>query len=238
MQHYLLLVLEAPLLAFGAEAVDARGVVGDFPAASMLTGLLANALGWHRTDRQALARLQERLRFAARIDRQGERLTDFQTAHIARSDQGWTTRGGPESRTGGVGTYTAPHIRRRDYDADKRVLVALHLMRPDEAPTLKQLADSLRSPVRPLFLGRKSCLPARPVFEALVEAADILTALAAGPDAMDGARVMLPGDMEARDGDERRTVTDHRNWLSGVHGGSRAVLIRRLPAQPDSEAGR
>jgi len=230
-----LLVLEAPLLAFGAEAVDARGVVGDFPAASMLTGLLANALGWRRSDRNALARLQERLRFAARIDRTGERMTDFQTAQLAQSDQGWTTRGAPEGRAGGAGTYKAPHIRWRDYDADKRVVVALCLVPEDEPPTPGQLADALRSPARPLFLGRKSCLPARPVFEALIEAADVLAAFAAGPSAAGEARLMLPGDMEAHDDDERRMVTDQRDWLSGVHGGSRAVLIRHLPAEAPDE---
>jgi hypothetical protein len=93
MADYLRLVLEAPLVAFGGETVDARGVIADFPAASMLTGLLANALGWRRGDRDALARLQARLRYAARIDRDGTRLTDFQTAQLGRNDQGWTTRG-------------------------------------------------------------------------------------------------------------------------------------------------
>jgi CRISPR system Cascade subunit CasD len=231
MQRYLLLMLEGPLLAFGAEAVDAYGVVGDFPAASMLTGLLANALGWRRGDREALARLQTRLHFAARIDREGERLTDFQTAQIGKSDRGWTTHGVPEGRAGGAGTYASPHIRRRDYDADKQVLVAVHLSPENEEPTLEQLSVALHSPARPIFLGRKSCVPSRPVFEALVEANDILAALAAGPRTTGETRVMLPGDAEAQIGDERRLVTDHRNWLSGVHGGSRAVLIRRLPAQ-------
>jgi CRISPR system Cascade subunit CasD len=82
MADYLRLVLEAPLLAFGGETVDARGVVADFPGASMLTGLLANALGWRRGDRDALARLQARLCYGARIDRDGTRLTDFQTAQL------------------------------------------------------------------------------------------------------------------------------------------------------------
>ena len=45
MQH-MILALEAPLMAFGGETVDNYGVVRSFPAASMLTGLLANALGW------------------------------------------------------------------------------------------------------------------------------------------------------------------------------------------------
>jgi CRISPR-associated protein Cas7/Cse4/CasC subtype I-E len=66
----LLLVLEGPMLSFGVEMVDARGPVGDFPAASLLTGMLGNALGWRRSDSDRLGALQQRLRFAARIDRE------------------------------------------------------------------------------------------------------------------------------------------------------------------------
>lgn len=227
--RHLLLVLEGPLLAFGREAVDARGVVGDFPAASMLTGLLANALGWRRGDRAALAALQARLRFAARIEREGARITDFQTAQLCKDDRGWTTRGVPEGRDGGAQTYQSPHIRRRDYDADKCVTVALRLEPADEPPTLDDLAAALRVPARPLFLGRKPCLPERPLFEALVEAPDLLAALPAPAGA---ARVLLPDGEVAERHDERRLITDRRDWISGVHGGQRTVLIRHLPGPP------
>lgn len=228
--RHLLLVLEGPLLAFGAEMVDARGVIGDFPATSMLTGLLANALGWRRSDRASLAALQTRLRFAARIEREGERIMDFQTAQLGKDDRGWTTRGAPEGRDGGAQTYQSPHIRRRDYDADKCVTVALRLEPADEAPTLDDLAAALRAPARPLFLGRKPCLPERPLFEALVEAPDLLAAL---PPPSGDARVLLPeSEAVAERQDERRLVTDKRDWMSGVHGGQRAVLVRHLPGPP------
>lgn len=232
MARHLILVLEAPLVSFGREAVDARGPVGDFPAASMLTGLLANALGWRREQREAHARLQARLHFAARLDRPGTRLTDFQTAQLGKDDQGWTTRGRPDGRAGGVATYNAPHIRLREYDADKRVTVALLLRDPDEAPTLDGLAAALDAPARPLFLGRKPCLPSAPLLGGLVEADGLLQALAAAPlpeDAAGPVRVMLPLSEPAEQQDERRWVTDARDWVSGVHTGGREVLIRSLP---------
>lgn len=229
MPRHLILVLEGPLLSFGAEAVDARGVVADFPAASMLTGLLANALGWRRTDRDAHARLQARLRFAARIEagREGERLTDFQTAQLGATDHGWTTRGAPEGRAGGAGTYRSPHIRRRDYDADKQVMVALYLDPVEEAPTLDDLAAALVSPARPIFLGRKSCLPSRPIFESIVEAPNLLAAL---PPMAGAARILMATDigLDADPHDELRPVTDLRDWHSGVHGGNRIVRIRHV----------
>jgi CRISPR system Cascade subunit CasD len=234
--QFLLLRLEAPLVAFGGEAVDARGVISDFPAASMITGLLANALGFRRGEREHLQRLQNRLIFAARIDREGERITDFQTAELGRNDLGWTTRGYPEGRAGGAGTYIGPHIRRRDYEVDKSVAVALRLDAPAETPTLEDCAAALVEPARPLFVGRKPCLPSGPILitPEPIDAPGLIAALATCPlaeDASERIRVMLPSSEEAESRDEQRPITDARNWLSGVHGGSRIVLIRAYEAR-------
>ena len=65
MSRHLLLRLEGPLMAFGGETIDNLGVIRDFPAQSMLTGLIANALGWRREDAAAHDRLQARLVFGA-----------------------------------------------------------------------------------------------------------------------------------------------------------------------------
>jgi CRISPR system Cascade subunit CasD len=226
MPVYLRLVLEAPLMAFGGEAVDALGVTEPFPAASMLTGLLANALGWRRQDRDALARLQQRLHYAVRIDREGQLFTDFQTVQLGANDQGWTTRGAPEGRAGA--SYGAPHIRRRDYDADKRVVIALRLDAPHEVPTLTDLAAALDEPARPLFLGRKPCLPSGRINAGIVESESLLAALATLPPDEKTTRVMLPHGEPAQLGDEERPWSDQRNWRSGVHGGTRLVRIRHL----------
>ena len=99
--RHLVLNLESPLMAFGGEMIDNYGVIRSFPAASMLTGLFANALGWRRIERGRHQSLQDRLVFAARIDREpagGVRLSDFQTAQLKKNDKGWTTRGQPEGR--------------------------------------------------------------------------------------------------------------------------------------------
>lgn len=228
MASYLRLVLEGPLLAFGGEAVDSLGVIEAFPAASMLTGLLANALGWQRHHRAALARLQQRLHYAARIDREGQLLTDFQTAQLGANDQGWTTRGAPEGRAGGRTTYGSPHIRRRDHDADKRVVVALRLDDADEAPTLADLAAALDEPARPLFLGHKPCLPSARINAGIVEAGTLPDALASLPPLDTATRLLLPSSEPHQDGDEECPWSDQRNWHSGVHGGTRMIRIRHL----------
>lgn len=230
MTQHLLLVLEAPLVSFGREAVDARGPVSDFPGASLLTGLLANALGLRREQRAAHARLQARLVFASRIDRPGTRLTDFQTAQLGHDDAGWTTRGRPEGRAGGRDTYNAPHIRYREYDADKRVVVALRLLEAGEAPTLHDLAQALQTPARPLFIGRKPCIPTVPLFGGLVQEAGLLQALATlpPPQGAGPVRLDLPTDEGPAPGDRRVWSGDLRDWRSGVHAGGRERTQRTL----------
>lgn len=231
--RHLIVFLEAPLIAFGGETIDNYGVIRWFPSASMLTGLLANALGWRRIEREQHQRLQDRLVFAARIDREpttSGRLTDFQTAQLSKKDQGWTTQGIPEGRDGGPNTYDAPHLRYRDYFADMRVSVALRLELDEETPTLDDLAVALQEPARPLFIGRKPCLPSDSLFGGFSQGDTALAALLATPlsaDAshVDSIRALWP-DSEGKaeiTPSRHYMLTDQRNWMSGLHGGGRLV---------------
>jgi CRISPR system Cascade subunit CasD len=227
MARHLLLRLQAPLLAFGGEAIDNYGVIRDFPAGSMLTGMLANALGWRREDALEHSRLQSRLVFGARLDRISGRLTDFQTAQLSKDDKGWTTWGTPEERRGGAGTYNAPHLRYRDFLCDSAVLVALRLQASNEAPTVDDLAQALDHPARPLFIGRKPCLPSARVFAGWVDADTILQALQAASPLIkmtrERLRVQWPEGEGVLPGDRLLEVCDERDWRSGVHGGWRAI---------------
>jgi CRISPR system Cascade subunit CasD len=234
--RHLLLDLDAPLMSFGGDTVDAYGVVRDFPAKSMVAGLLANALGWERHEAARHARLQERLAIGAARVVEGARIQDFQTALLGGNDRGWTTRGRVEGRDGGAATYLSPHIRYRDADADARALVALRLVPADEAPDLDALAAALERPERPLFIGRKPFLPSRPLLLGVIEAETIPDALAAGlatlPDAPDAnrraptVRAQWPhGELASLPADAREEeLTDERHWPAGVHAGLRRVI--------------
>ena len=226
--RHLILNLESPLMAFGGEMIDAYGVIRPFPAVSMLTGLFANALGWRRIERERHQGLQDRMVFAARIDREpagGLRMTDFQSAAINNTERSWTTRGAPEGRGGG--TYQN-HLRWRDYYADMRVTVALRLEPGEDAPTLDELADALQEPMRPLFIGRKPCLPSALLFGGFAEGETALAALLTAPEADDAGqscRLLWPEREGADNISPSRTylLTDQRNWVSGLHGGGRTV---------------
>lgn len=259
-RRWLVLRLEAPLLSFGAVAIDNYGVTWDFPALSMLTGLFANALGYERTEREAHQALQDRIVFASRREDEPYHgvLTDVQNVHMHKSDKGWTTRGAPEGRDGG--SYGGPHRRFRDYHPDALVAVVLTLRPPPQSdlpggrqhPSLDDLAAALDRPERPLFFGRKPCLPTAPINGGLVEAAtahDALLALQALPD-LSSKLCRKSGDLRAQwpagEGpdhgpgvDRGVAIHDRRNWMSGLHGGTRRVIEGRVtpPAPPPPAEG-
>lgn len=217
----LLLRLEAPLLSFGGVAVDQRGMTDALPSASLLTGLIGNALGWRRSDVEALQRLQDRIRYAVRVDRRGERIQDFQTAQLSGKDHAWTTRGAPIGRDGGANTYDSPHLRYRDFHADASVLVALGLEPEAESPTPDAIATALRAPARPLFIGRKPCVPSTPLLVGMVESNDFEHALRASPvceDADPTPRYFVHG---AEPSDPRGFgLAGRRTWAIDTHQGS------------------
>jgi CRISPR system Cascade subunit CasD len=233
MMRHLILRLDAPLMSFGAEMVDAYGVVRDFPARSAITGLLANALGWERYQTEWHDRLQSRLVMGAARLQEGMRVRDFQTAQLKANDRGWTTRGEAEGRAGGAGTYESPYIRYRDADANAQVLVALRLDPADEAPTIDELAAALDAPERPLFIGRKPFLPSCRIHAGIVDADTIVGALTIAL-AGQGARAQWPRG----EGPEEHTriveFTDERRWQAGVHMGLMRVVEGRIPAATEA----
>ena len=231
MQRHLLIRLASPLIAFGGEAIDNYGVIRNFPALSMVTGLIANALGWDRSDDELHNQLQARLLIGVRLESPGCQLTDFQTAQLGANDKAWTTSGSVEKRSGGAATYESPHLRYRDYHADLCALLALRLVPAEVSPTLDDISHALDHPVRPLFLGRKPCLPVGRLVAGWVVAENVLHALKAAPSpftTMDMRAQWPDGEGELL-GDRCVDVCDERNWTSGLHGGWRPVregLIR------------
>lgn len=233
--RWLVLRLEAPLMAFGGIAVDQVGPVRDFPSISMITGLFANALGWRRSDHAAHQDLQDRLIVGARREREADRLMDTQNVHLAKIDKGWTSHGVPDGRQGA--SYKTPHRRQRWYHADLAVCVVVRLVPEEAAPSLGSLAEALDRPSRPLFLGRKTCLPSSPVLSPESDRwvlADTAHAALCAVVGTCGAslRAIWPmgeGPNMIGDGVERIVdMPDLRNWRTGLHSGSRQVVEGRV----------
>ncbi len=235
-RDFLILRLEGPLMSFGGPKVDQISATQFFPGASFLTGLLANAMGWSHGEGDRLNALQSSLHFASRLDCPGRRITDYHTVDLGRNfmvKTGWTTRGIREDRAGANSEGTL--IRNCEYLVDACVSVALELKGAEESVTLEVLEKSLRRPARPLFLGRKSCLPSSYLLQGRKKAHNLVSALES-LEVRHGAKGDLkfqaewPAEEEGPSGDgakrEKREVfrSDLRDWKNQVHVGQRRVL--------------
>ena len=113
---------------------------------------------------------------------------------------------------------------RRDYLADHDCRVVLRLA-PVDGPTLEDLAAALDRPARPLFIGRKPCLPLGPIFAVWVDAEDARAALASLGIA--GRAIWRASEGDLPDRARQVELADLRNWRSGPHGGARIVVEGR-----------
>lgn len=238
--------LEAPLMSFGGPVVDQEGVTDRFPGRSMLAGLLGNALGWEHGDYDRLNALQAALHYAVRCDRRPQKLVDYQTVDLSQSfmRSGWTTWGRPEARGGGSSDGT--HIRFRSYLADGIYTVALSLAPGCEETSTAELRTALQEPARPLFLGRKSCIPSSPIYlrEQPDSAENVLEAL---------CRIKVPAGCRSNSGESNvyeaqwpdglhspavldhrlEPVYDERDWANQIHSGRRFVRRGRIRLQEE-----
>ena len=238
MMDCLVLRLDAPLMSFGGVVVDQINPTDRFPGKSLVTGLLGNALGWDHRDRDRLEALQGRLRLAARWDADPTTIIDYHTVDLGQDfmrDTGWTTRGRREDRGGGSAA-TGTHQRYRHYWANGCATVAIGLQ-GDERPTLQQLEAALRNPARPLFIGRKTCLPSSPLVVGVRRAQSVRAVLASEPLVEIGPR-RRPDRLEARwpledgAGGEERDVYDLRDWHDNLPAGAERYAVGFLELEP------
>lgn len=227
----LLLRFDAPLMSFGGVMVDQHGPTERFPGLSLLAGLLGNALGLRHGDAAALETLQGRIEYAARWDQPPQPLLDYHTVDLGQAkmrNPSWTTRGAPEHRAGGDRAKYGTHIRYRRYWANGVMTLAVGLT-DSETPTVADLAAALGTPARPLFLGRKTCLPATPLLLGRSDAPDVLSALRRVPRAHRPTWPADPGKMEAcwpahlgeSMASRELVVYDRRDWHNQIHAGGR-----------------
>ncbi|MFI5758144.1 type I-E CRISPR-associated protein Cas5/CasD [Streptomyces sp. NPDC051569] len=153
----LTLCLAGPLQSWGSAARFVRRTTESAPTKSGVLGMLAAAQGLARGDDEGLARLGA-LRFGVRIDQPGTRVRDFQTAHHAV-------------------TGKSMPLSERFYLADAVFVAAVE----GERAFIDDLHSALRTPVHPVFLGRRSCPPARPVELGVHHDDDLEQALRAEP---------------------------------------------------------
>lgn len=239
----LLLRLRSGMMSFGAPTIDGNNPTYTFATRSMVTGLLANALGWDRTDSSKLDKLQSALIVATREDRSGLPLEDYQTVQLGQAHlaiPGWTTSGRPEERGGLNGLNT--HIRRRHYVEDAVYTVAVKLRKLDGIPSLEDIVEVLHRPRRPLFFGRKSCIPSEPIF-AGIQSASLLQALYKHPLHRHHRSLLVrawwPRSEPLCDGvtpSAEVVAYDTNDWSNQIHTGRQILLVGSMNYLPLAHA--
>ena len=169
MANTLFLRLEGPLQAWGERARWSVRDTASEPTKSGIVGLLGCALGLSADE--DLRSLAGQIRVGVRVDRPGERLTDYHTV-----------TGGVMSAEGKVkknATTKEPEtvVSWRTYLCDASFLAAVQ--GPGEL--IERLAEAVQDPHWPVYLGRKACPPARPVFEGVGDHTSLADALAGRP---------------------------------------------------------
>jgi CRISPR system Cascade subunit CasD len=169
MEH-LVFQLQAPLSSWGGPAVGEFRGTGEVPTQSAVVGLLGAALGLDRGDEAAHAALQDGYGMAMALLSPGSLLRDYHTAQVP-----------PRSALKGRPHATRRHelqvpkhdlgtiLSTRDYRQNAASLVALQ-PRPGTPHAPSALAEALRKPKFTLYLGRKSCAPAAPLWPQVIEA--------------------------------------------------------------------
>jgi len=174
------------------------------PTKSGVIGLIGSALG-HSRDNPELERLDMALTFGVRVDRPGILSTDFHTVtgYHRTAEGGFKHQGGTANTIEtAIKHKESTIVSQRDYLHDASFLVAL-ARKPDSLSVnhiLEDIAYCLRNPKWPLYLGRKSCVPSRPVYEDLTEEyPDIESAfrtepLSSVPASITARKAGLPGE--------------------------------------------
>ena len=199
------------------------------PGLAMLTGLLGNALGYRRQDADELQELQGRITYAVRTesDHPHNRIRDFHTAQLGIYDRAWTAYGKPEGRTGDRKSPVVTETRDLEYIAETASVVALALSEPSTTPSLEELAEALKRPARPLFIGRKCCIPERPVFETITSVGSAKEALHLIPAVTGQTNAQAQWDEQEHHDSFEITheiwVSDLKDWRNGIHVGRRQV---------------
>jgi len=179
-EEVLLLRLEGPLQSWGSRARwDVRDTQS-VPTKSGIVGLLGCALGYPMYDPRLETELDAGLRFGVRIENPGKMICDYQTItdFLPTADGSYKYNGikravSIEKLRSMPDANPSTIVSPRYYLEDASFLVALEETGRHRG-LIRKCAAALRRPAWPVFLGRKSCVPSRPIFEEITDRYDSL----------------------------------------------------------------
>lgn len=209
--RFLVFPIYAPMASWGDVAVGEYRPSYGYPSRSAVLGMVAAALGVKREDEAAHAQIAKELAVAVAVYSEGSLLRDYHTAqsvstshlkkrpHRTRSD---------ELAVAKDDLHTI--LSTRDYRQDAVSLVFLYHRIDGPQRALEDIAAAIERPRFALFAGRKACPLALPLAPSVVEADDLMAAL-------------------AESGEQTERLRDQL--------GKQLIRLRFLAAEPDVSAG-
>lgn len=169
---FLVFQLQAPLSSWGEPAVGEFRGTAEHPSQSALVGLIGAALGVDRNDEAAHAALRDGYGFAVGLQSAGSLLRDYHTAQVPSRS---ALKGRPHATRRDELAVPKPDLSTilstRDYRQNAGSLVAVQPRTSHSPPyPLPTLAAALREPLFTLYLGRKACPPAAPLWPQIIAA--------------------------------------------------------------------
>jgi CRISPR system Cascade subunit CasD len=175
---YLALLLDAPLQSWGFASRFQRRTTGLHPTKSGVIGLICAAMGLAKSspeEQELLPKLARLNMTSIAIPRHAvRRLEDFHTVAFTREASASKTRIADLQRKALLPISPADRMSeitptRRQYLLDARFGVIL----AGDRGLLERVTAKLQDPVWGVWFGRKSCIPAAPVFVELCESLDV-----------------------------------------------------------------
>jgi CRISPR system Cascade subunit CasD len=180
--EYLILHFDAPLMSFGGVRIDGRTAPIPVPTASMVTGLIARALGREVTDADFLQTMQDSIEIASAILERGQIEIDYQTADLGNPwmgidrKTGWPLKGRPFMREAAPASLAGKRQQWRPYIAGGNILTAVWATGPTPV-RMEDIGKALLEPAHALYIGRNTCLPARDIYAGVIHADSPVAAL-------------------------------------------------------------
>ena len=175
-KQFLVLRLEGHLQSWGENAKWDFRDSSTMPTKSGIAGLLGCAMGAERGS-EVLTELARSITVATRADRPGVKFVDFQTV---QGDPLMAATGKPKT-TGN--TILSPHAYLQD--------ACFTVFIDTTAEWRDRIVKSLENPQWCMYLGRKNCVPSRPILARTVEYEDMMQALREYPAAERAAERMI-----------------------------------------------
>lgn len=187
--RFLKFTLSAPLQSWGEDARWDQRTTSAIPTKSAIIGMIGCCFGLPRGD-ERLRQLNSSLRMAVRADQPGRIMTDY---HTVQGTNGVFLNAEGKPRSGG-NTIITP----KQYLQNARFTVFVW----GADKVLEQCYQAMRHPKWAVYLGRKSCVPAVPVYPQWIEAEtpqDAVARFSKDEQALCGPFVQVEMDAQANE---------------------------------------